>query len=65
MKPWLKRRKNVELYGTLLAELPLDEEYHFNILLRITEIFEEIFELIKDNIPKENPSLRELIPTKL
>ena len=65
MKPWLKKRKNVELYGTLLAELLLEEEYHFNILLRITEIFEEIIELIKVNIPKENPSLRELIPTKL
>ena len=32
VKPWLKRRKNVELYGTLLAELPLKEEYNYNIL---------------------------------
>ena len=53
MKPWLKRRKNVELYGTLLAELPLEEEYNYSILLEITsEIFEEIFQLIKDDIPK-------------
>ena len=35
-KPWLKRRKNVELYGTVLAELPLEEEYNYNILLRMT-----------------------------
>ena len=66
MKPWLKRRKNVELYGTLLAELPLEEEYNYNILLRMTsEIFEELFQLIKDNIPKENTNLRELIPHRL
>ena len=62
MKPWLKRRKNVELDGTLLAELPVEEEYNYNILLRMTsEIFKEIFQLIKDDIPKENTNLRELI----
>ena len=66
MNPWLKRRKNVELYGTLLAELPLEEEYDYNILLPMTfEIFEEIFQLIKDNIPKESTNLRELIPPRL
>ena len=55
MKAWLKRRKNLELYGTLLAELRLEEEYNYNILLRMTsENFEEIFQLIKDDIPKEN-----------
>ena len=65
MKPWLKRRKNVELYGTLLAELAL-EEYDYNILLRMTsEIFEETFQLIKGNIPKENTDLRELTPPRL
>ena len=47
MKPWLKRRKNVEIYRSLLAELPLEKEYNYNILLRMTsEIFEEIFQLI-------------------
>ena len=35
-KPWFKRRKNVELYGSLLAELPLEGEYNYNILLRIS-----------------------------
>ena len=29
------------------------------------EIFEEIFQLIKDDIPKENINLRELIPFRL
>ena len=64
MKTWLKRRKNVELYGTLLAEIPLEENY--NILLRMTsEIFEEIFQLLKGNIPEENTDLRELTPPRL
>ena len=66
MKPWFKRRKNVELYGTLLAELPLEEEYNYNILLRMTsKNFEEIFQLIKNDIPKENINLRELISPRL
>ena len=60
-----KNKKNVEFYGTLLAELP-SEEYNYNILLRMTsEIFKEMFQLIKSNIPKENTNLRELIPHRL
>ena len=66
MKSWLKRRKNLELHGTLLAELRLEEEYNYNILLKMTsENFDEIFQLIKDGIPKENSNLRELIPLRL
>ena len=66
MKLWFKIRKNLEFYETLLAELQLEEEYNYNILLRMTsENFEEIFQLIKDNIPKENTNLRELIPPRL
>ena len=61
VKPWLKRKKNLEFYETLLAKLHLEEEYSHNILLRmISESFEEIFQLIKDDIPKENTKLREL-----
>ena len=66
MKAWLKRRKTLELYGTLLAELRLEEEYNYNILLRMTfENFEEIFQLIKDDIPKEKTNLRELTSPRL
>ena len=55
-----------ELYETLLAELWLEKEYNYNILLRMTsENFEEIFQLIKNNIPKDNTNLRELILPKL
>ena len=53
MKPWLKRRKNLEFYETLLAELLLEEEYDYKIILRMTsKNQEEIFQLIKDDIPK-------------
>ena len=66
MKPWLKRRKNLKFYETLIADLRLEEEYNYNILLRLTsENSEEIFQLIKDVIPKENTKLRELIPPRL
>ena len=65
-EPCLKKRKNVEFYGTLLVELSLEEEHNYNILLRMTsENFEEIFQLIKDNRLKENTNLRELIPPRL
>ena len=53
VKPWLKRRKNLEFYETLPAELQLEDEYNYNIILPMTsENFEEIFQLIKDDITK-------------
>ena len=62
---WLKRRKNLKFYATLFAELRSQDEYNYNILLRITsDNFEKIFQLIKD-ITKENTKLRELIPPRL
>ena len=62
----LKEKKNLESYETLLAELCLDDEHNYNILLRMTsENFEEISQLVKDDITKENIRMRELIPPKL
>ena len=62
MKSWLKRRKNLELHGALLVELWLEEEYNYNILLPMTsENFDEMFQLMKDGMPKENSKLRERI----
>ena len=66
MKPWLKRRKNLEFYETLLAELRLEYVYNNNILLRMTsENFVKIFQLIKGDITKENTKMRELISPRL
>ena len=49
----------------LPAEMRLENKYNYNILLRMTsENFEEIFQLIKDDITKENAKLRELIPPR-
>ena len=60
MKPSLKRRKNLEFYETLPAELQLKDEYNYKILLQMTyENFEGKFQLIKDDITKE------LIPPRL
>ena len=40
-------------------ELRLEEEYDYNILLQMTsENFEEIIQLIKDNIPNETYNLQ-------
>ena len=66
MKLWFKRRKNLEFYETLLAELRLEDEYKYNMLLRMTyENYEEIFQLIKGDITKENTKMRELVPPRL
>ena len=44
----------------------LEDEHSYNILLRMTfENFKEIFQLIKDDITKENIKMRELIPRRL
>ena len=54
-KPWLKRRKNLEFYETRLAKLRLEYEYNNNILLQMaSENFEQLFQMIKDDITKEN-----------
>ena len=61
MKLCLKRRKNLEFYETLLAELWLEDKHNYNILLQMTsENLKEIFQLIKDDITKENTEMREL-----
>ena len=66
MKLWFKIRKNLEFYETLLAELRLEYVYNYNILLRMTsKNFEKIFQLINDDITKENAKMRELILPRL
>ena len=66
VKAWLITRKKIELYGTLLAQLQLEEEYNYNILLHMTsENFEKILQLIKDDMPDKKTKLRELIPPRL
>ena len=50
----------------MLAELRLEDEHNYKVILRMTfENFEEIFQLKKDDITKENIKMRELIPPRL
>ena len=58
MKPWLKRRKNLGFYDTLLAELRLEDKYNYKNCLQFKN-FEELFQLIKDGITKENTKMRD------
>ena len=66
VKPWLKRRQSLVVFETLLAELRLEDERNYKNYLRMTsENFEELFQLIKDDIRKENTKMREPIPPRL
>ena len=66
MKPWHKRRKNLGFHETLLTELWLENEYNLKFYLSMTsKNFEEMFQLIKDDITKENTKMREIIPPRL
>ena len=58
VKPWFKRRKDLEHYETLLPELRLEDEYNYKILLQMTfENFEEIFQLTKDDKTKQSTEM--------
>ena len=58
----LKEEKTQNFMEFWLVELRLEEEYNYNILLRMTsKNFEEIFQLIKGGIHEENTNLRELV----
>ena len=53
MKLCFERRKSLGFFETLLPELRLEDEYNYEKYLRITsEIFQEISQLIKDDITK-------------
>ena len=66
MKHWLKRRQGLGVFETLLAGLQLEDECNYKDYLRMTsENFEEIFQLIKDDIRKKNTKMREPIPPRL
>ena len=58
VKPWPKRRKELGFYETLIAELRLEDEYNYKNYLRMTFLnFEEIFQLIKDDLnERPNPT---------
>ena len=66
MKLRLKRRKNLRVYETLLAELRLEDEYNYKNYLRMSfENFEEIIQLIKDDIIKTKTKMKDSILLRL
>ena len=53
-----KSRQSLGVYETLLAELQFEHEcIHRNYLRMTSENFEETFQLIKDDIRKENTKM--------
>ena len=53
MKPCLEQRNRLGGYDTLLSELRLEEEEEYKNSLKIVpDYFDELFELVKDDITK-------------
>ena len=66
MKLRLKRRKYLRVFETLLAELRLEDEYNYKSYLRMSfENFEEIIQLIKDDIIKKKTKMKDSILLRL
>ena len=64
LKHWLKRRKNLGFYETVFAKLRLGDDYNEKTYLRMAlKNLEEIFQLIKDDITRENKKMREPVPS--
>ena len=66
VKLWLKRRQSLGVYKTFLAEFRFERECNYkNYLWMTSENFEEIFQVINDDIRKEKAKMREAIPPRL
>ena len=53
VKPWLQKRTQLGIYDTLLQELRLEEEEDYKKFLRMsTETFDELLQLISNDIPQ-------------
>ena len=65
-KTLARKKKKIRFYETLFAEVRLEVAYNYKNYLRMaSENFEEIFQLMKNHITKENTQMRELIPSRL
>ena len=66
VKPWIVRRSQLGAYDTLLSELQIEEESEYKNYLRMSpECFDELFDLVKIDITKQNTNRRDTIPPKL
>ena len=66
MKPWLQRRSYLGCFETLLKELRPEDEAECKRFLRMTpQIFDELLELVEEDITKENTRFRDAIPASI
>ena len=60
------KEEKLRILWNSACRMQLEDKYSYNILLWMTsENSEEIFQLIKDNVTKENTEMRELILPRL
>lgn len=66
VKPWLTRRNVFGFYDTLMQELRQENiEEYIKFLKMPPMFFDEILQLIEEDIKKQNTILREPIPAKV
>ena len=66
MKNWLQRRSYLGCFDTLLKELRSEDEAEYKRFLRMTpQIFDELLELVEEDITKENTRFRDAIPASI
>ena len=66
VKPWLQKRTQFGIYDTLLQELRLQEEEDYKKFLRMsTDTFDELLQLISNDIQKQDTVMRASIPPKI
>ena len=66
VKPWLQKQTQFGIYDTLLQELRLQEEEDYKKFLRMsTDTFNELLQLISNDIQKQDTVMRASIPPKI
>ena len=66
VKPWLRRRRELGTYDTLLEEFRVEDQFEYQKFLRMSpEIFNELLEKVEPLITKENTVMRDAIPAKV
>ena len=62
-KPWLSKRSSFGIYDTLLQELRSEDKGECKKFLRMSpDVFDELLNLIEEDITRQNTHLRESIP---
>ena len=66
VKPWLSKRSSFGVYDTLLQELRSEDEGEYKKFLHMSpDVFDELLNLIEEDITRQNTHLRESIPARV